>query len=98
MDAEWIFFATSHGKLPRDGVWGFVKRYVAKHSLQRSLYEQIFSYQSMLNLCVREIPAIKFFGVSQEEMVNVRADLENHFPKSKTMPGTRSNHHFVPIF
>ena len=38
MDAEWIFFATSHGKLPCDGE-GFVKRYVAKHSLQRPNFE-----------------------------------------------------------
>ena len=51
----------------------------------------------MLDLCVREIPSITFFGVSQEEMVNVHADLEDHFAKSRTMPGTRSSHHFVPI-
>ena len=31
-------------------------------------------------------------------MVNVCADLEDCFAKSKTMPGTRSRHHFVPIF
>ena len=30
-------------------------------------------------------------------MVNIRADLEDRFAKSKTMPGTRSSHHFVPI-
>ena len=29
-------------------------------------------------------------------MVNVRADLEDCFAKSKTMPGTRSSHHFAP--
>ena len=32
MDAEWIFFATSHDKSPCDGVGGFVKRYVGKRS------------------------------------------------------------------
>ena len=90
MDAEWIFFATSHGKSPCDGVGGFVKRYVAKRSLQRPLPDQILSYQSMLDLCVREIPSITFFGVSEE-------DLEDRFAKSKTLPGTRSSHHFVPI-
>ena len=42
MDAEWVFLATSHGKSPRDGGGGFVKRYVAKRSLQRSLHDQIF--------------------------------------------------------
>ena len=97
MDVEWIFFATSHDKSPCNSVGGFVKRYVDKRSLQRSLHDQILSYQSMLHLCVREIPAITFFGVSQEEMVNVRADLEDCFAKSKTAPETRSSHHFVPI-
>ena len=51
----------------------------------------------MLDLCVREIPSITFFGVSQEEMVNIRADLEDRFAKSKALPGMRSSHHFVPI-
>ena len=97
MDAEWIFFATSHDKSPCDGVGRFIKLYVARRSLQRPLHDQILSYQSMLDLCVRDIPSITFFGVSQEEMVNVHADLEDHFAKSKTVPGTRSRHHFVPI-
>ena len=97
MDAEWIFFATNHGKSPYDGVGGFVKYYVAKRSLQRPLHDQILSYQSMLDLCVREIPSITFFDVSQKEMVNVCADLEDRFAKSKTVPGTRSSHHFVPM-
>ena len=30
-------------------------------------------------------------------MVNVCADLDDHFAKSKTMPVTRSSHHFIPI-
>ena len=62
MGAECIFFATTHGKSPCDGAGEFVKRYVAKCSLQRPLYDQILSYQSMLGLCVREIPSITFFS------------------------------------
>ena len=30
-------------------------------------------------------------------MVNVHADLEDRFAKSKTVSGTRSSHDFVPI-
>ena len=97
MDAEWIFFATSHGKSPCDDVGGFVKCYVAKRSLQRPLHDQTLSYQSMLDLCGREIPSITFFGASQEEMVKVFADLEDHFEKSKAVPGTKSSNHFVSI-
>ena len=52
MDAEWIFFATSHVKSPCHGAGGFVKRYVAKRGLQRPLHDQILSYQSMLDLYV----------------------------------------------
>ena len=51
----------------------------------------------MLDLCVREIPSIAFFAVSQEEMVNLRADMKDRFANSKTKPGTRSSHHFVPL-
>ena len=29
------------------------------------LHDQILSYQSMLDLCVREIPSARFFSVSQ---------------------------------
>ena len=97
MDAEWIFFATSHGKSPCGDIGRFVKCYVQKLCLQRPLHYQILSYLSMLNLYAREIPST-FFSVSQEEMVNVHADLEDCFAKSKTMPGTRSSHHFVPIY
>ena len=60
LDAERIFFATSHGKSPCDGGGGFVKRFAVKHSLQRPLHDQILSYQSMLDLCVREIPSNTF--------------------------------------
>ena len=84
MDAESIFLATSHGKSPCDGVGRFVKCYVAKRTLQRPLHDQILSSQSILDLCVREIPSTTFFGVSQEEMVNARADLEDRFTESKT--------------
>ena len=35
IEAEWVFFATSHGKSPCDGIGGTVKRVTARASLQR---------------------------------------------------------------
>ena len=61
-----------------------VRQNASANSLQRPLHDQILSYQSMLDLCVREIQSITFFGVNQEEMVNIHADLEDRFAKSKT--------------
>ncbi|XP_066934504.1 uncharacterized protein [Clytia hemisphaerica] len=77
IDAEWIFFATSHGKSPCDGIGGFVKRHVAKRSLQRPLKNQILDYEAMLDLCVTELKDIHFVGISQEEMKVVREELKN---------------------
>ena len=46
---------------------------------------------NMLQNVVYKDPSIIFFGVIQEEMVNVCADLEDCFAKkSKTVPGTSS--------
>ena len=39
--------------------------------LQNTVYKD--PYQSMFDLCVKEIPFITLFGVSKEEMVDVHA-------------------------
>ena len=96
LDAEWVFFATSHGKSPCDGIGGVVKRHVAKRSLQRPLENQILDYKSMIELCRDEIKEIKFFEISQLDMLNIRQHLKVRFEKGRTLPGTRSCHHFVP--
>ena len=54
LDAEWIFFATSHGKSPHNGIDSSVKRHAAKRSLQRPMNTQILDYQAMLNVCKEE--------------------------------------------
>ncbi|MCH2405823.1 MAG: hypothetical protein MK200_06480 [Nitrosopumilus sp.] len=54
VDAEWHFFATSHGKSPCDGIGGTVKRLVALESLRRPLQNQILSPQTEVSMCCRE--------------------------------------------
>ena len=62
LDAEWVFFATSHSKSsPCDDIGVVVKRHVAKRSLQRTLENLILAYKSMTSLCRNEIKEIKFF-------------------------------------
>ena len=58
LDAEWIFFAISHGKSPCDGIGGSVKRHAAKISLRRPMNNEILNYQSMLNVCEDEMRKI----------------------------------------
>ena len=95
--AEWVFFATSHGKSPCDGIGGAVKRHVAKRSLQRPINDQILDYKSMLELCEKEMTSINFFEIVKEEMVKVRSDLEVRYRNGDTVPGTRASHHFIPL-
>ena len=97
LNAEWIFFATSHGKSPCDRIGGSVKRHAAKRSVQRPMNNQILDYQAMLNVCEEEMSKIKFFGISKETMDEVRKSLEEQFSRGNTVPGTQSSHHFIPL-
>ena len=51
----------------------------------------------MLELCIKEIKGIKFFGISKERMEMVRSNLLPRFQNGKTVPGTRIYHNFLPI-
>ena len=97
LDAEWIFFATSHGKSPCDGIGSSVKHHAAQRSFPRPMNNQILDYQAMLNVCEEEMSKIKFFGISKETMDEVRKSLEERFSRGNTVPGTRSSHHFIPL-
>ena len=97
LDAEWIFFATSHGKWPGDRIGGSVKCHDAKRSLPRPMNNQILVYKDMFNVCEEEMSKIKFFGISKETMDEVRKSLEERFSRGNTVPGTRSSHHFIPL-
>ena len=90
IEAEWIFFATSHGKSPCDGIGGAVKRHAVKWSLQRPLNNQILDYHVVLEVCI-----IVFFGIDKEDMVEVRQKMGKKFEDGKMVPSTRSRHHFI---
>ena len=98
LEAEWNFFATSHGKSPCDGIGGTVKRLVAKASLQQTTTNQILTPKEMFEWASKNISGINFFYVTTEEISNNAAkfDLATRFSSAKTLPGTRSHHSFIP--
>jgi len=99
MEAEWHFFATSHGKSPCDGIGGTVKRLAARASLQATFDNHIITPQGMFLWAEKHIEGIKFFYVTGDDVQNheKRFDLESRYLKAKTLPGTRSHHSFVPV-
>ena len=97
IEAEWNFFATSHGKSPCDGIGGTVKRLVARASLQATLQHQILTPHQMYDWATKNIPGIHFFFAAKDDVEVHRSCLVERFASIQTVPGTRSHHRFVAV-
>ena len=91
------FFATSYGKPPCDGIGGTVKRLVTRASLQQPISNQIFTADKMFQFCVEEIKGIDLLFLKNQEIGNIRVNMEERYKRADTVPGTRSFHQFIPI-
>ena len=96
INADWTFFASSHGKSPCDGIGGTVKRLVARASLQRPLSDQIITFNSFRDYVTEHIISIKFFVILSKDMDTIRKKQNERFKLGRTIPGTRSFHYFLP--
>lgn len=94
--AEWHFFATSHGKSPCDGIGGTVKRLAASHSLKATSDSHILTPMDLFNWSTRNVPGIKFLYVTKDSVDQIKPEQDMRYGRNKTIPGTRSNHVFVP--
>ena len=97
VDAEWNFFATSHGKSACDSIGGTVKQLVTKASLQRPYTELILTADAIVNFYEVNIPGIKFFNVKSEEVSESPVTLQGRFLKARTVKGTQQYHRFVSV-
>ena len=95
LKARWIFFATSHGKSNCDGIAGLLKREVAKESLRRPMDKQILDVQGIDEFAKSNLPNIKTFIVTREELDQQRLIINSVQPQ--TIPGTRGYHDFTPL-
>jgi len=96
IEAEWHFSATSHGKGPSDGVGGTVKRLAARASLQRPYDHQLMTPFQLFQWAHESVPGTVFQYCSIEEHEEVRSQLDKRFKNSRTIPGTRKFHSFIP--
>lgn len=88
VEAEWHFFATSHGKGPCDGIGGTVKRLAARASLQRTGgMAPILNPYALYDFAVKALPAIAFTFTTAEEHEAHRRMLQSRFENAKTIPG-----------
>jgi len=97
IDAEWHYFATSHGKSACDGVGGTVKRLARKASLQSPFENQIIAPKELYDWAIINIPSVTFEYCTIREHNNEMMELEERFLKAKTLVGTRKIHSVIPI-
>ena len=70
LQAEWNFFATSHGKNACDGIGGTLKRSAAKTSLQHPLENQILIPLDFFNYCNKNMKHITMFYTPTKKVEN----------------------------
>ena len=97
LDAEWNFFAASHGENACDGVDGTIKRLAAHASLQQPQHKQILTPRQLYEFSRAKITGITSFYVCSENIQRNHSFLENKFSQGKTLPGTRSYHSSVAL-
>ena len=92
-----IFFATSHGKGPCDGVGGTVKRLAARASLQRPYRDQLQTPLQLYQWAKENIPSVTFVYVPQAEYEEESKMIEMRLSTSKTIEGTQKLHSFLTV-
>lgn len=96
INAEWHFFATSHGKSACDGIGGIVKSTAAKASLQRPEDDQITNTKELFDFLSGHFKGIDFAYCTQQEHEDIVKFLAERFSDSKPLPETRKIHCVVP--
>ena len=96
VNAEWHFFATSHGKSVCDGIGGTVKQLAARASLQHATQDHILTPMQLFTWACAHVPGITFRYVSAESVAEHGKQLEPRLKELKTVAGTRTHHCFLP--
>ena len=94
--AEWHFFATSHGKGPCDGVGGTLKRLASRASLQRTTQDQIQTPLQLSEWAKSNLPGITTVFCSKQDIAKHEEKLKDRFDSSITIAGTQKLHAFYP--
>ncbi|CAN7998596.1 unnamed protein product [Ixodes hexagonus] len=97
IEAEWNFFATSHGKSACDGVGGTLKRLAAKASLQRPYQDQIMTPYQLFLWASNNIKGIRVLWVPASIVEEKASQLAQRFSSAVTAKGTRNFHCFKPL-
>ena len=58
---------------------------------------QILNVRQMFDFCTNKIKGIQFHILEKDDLSKIRTFLKPRFAQGRTLPGTRSFHHFIPV-
>lgn len=99
IDAEWHFFATSHGKTANDALGGSFKRNARNYNL-KTKEDQITNSLELYNWAKKdEESVVHYIYISEKEHTTNYKKMESRFHKNSiiTVQGTLNFHFFKPV-
>ena len=86
---EWVFFATSHGKSPCDGIGGTIQQTATK--------AEILTLVQLIEFCRENKHGINFIFIFKETMEPIRIAMNQHHQIAEKDIPCRNFHHFIPL-
>lgn len=101
IEAEWHFFATSHGKGPCDAIGGTIKRMATRASLAKEREHPIKNARELFNWASnrkeQELTKLSFGFATTEEYESMASELNELYNNAKSIQGTQKLHSFIPV-
>lgn len=101
IEAEWHFFATSHGKGPCDAIGGTIKRMATRASLAKEREHPIKNARELYNWAnnrkEEELTKLSFSFATTEEYECMASHLNEQYNNAKIIQGTQKFHSFIPV-
>lgn len=97
VDADWTFFATSHGKGACDGLAGSVKRQAYRASLQRDKNNHITTALSFFQWAETSFKKINFAFCTIKDHELHEKKYQPRLERLTTIKNTRQFHYYKPL-
>lgn len=97
LEAEWNFFATSHGKNACDGIGGTLKRVAYHQSLVAENSGFILNASDFYYHVKEKCKSVNCIYVESKDINKTEVSIKHRFDVACTIVGTKSYHRYIPI-
>ena len=95
IEAEWHYFATSHGKGPNDGQSAVLKKEATRYSLQVKPNDAILASKPFFEWAKNKFKSLNIFYYSKKDHQNIQRKLNKRFSSAPKVSKIQSSHSFI---